>query len=94
MEKTLQTPAPWRISKDGCYIEDEIIPNTIGVIARIDFKPLGIREANARLIASAPELLQSLKELCVLTAEIIDASNGKKTDCPALVKAMSLIARL
>ena|SRR3990167_1515382 len=43
------------------------------------------KEANAKLIAAAPDLLLAAKEAFVVLGEIMKASKGYLSDCPALM---------
>ncbi len=71
--KTQHTPGPWFAVNDGTSIHDRLtrfdeygarIGETPNAIADIYTMPrLGEREANARLIAAAPELVAALKSL-------------------------------
>jgi hypothetical protein len=54
------TPGPWGVERDSMLdwhiLCKSNVPNVPGVVARVGFEP------NARLIASAPELLEACKE--------------------------------
>ena len=80
-EKAAHTPGPWRINRSG---ETEQYP----ALVVSDGKPTGYvcsippkhesAEANARLIAAAPKMLDTLKKL--LAAEDFAASQGVTID--------------
>ncbi len=56
------TPGPWTIGKYDCYDKGISIPQPK---VEIDFDDVnhGEQEANARLIAAAPEMFETLKRL-------------------------------
>jgi hypothetical protein len=76
------TPGPWRLS--GCLIRGQgrILARTHNHITQ----PVAEGEANARLIAAAPELLGALKQLRRETARMLDnmpylfPANGRTED--------------
>lgn len=92
------TPGPWHYSHregaDGMY-RTEVFSEQHGGIATCDWTPKhygnGVtatyREANARLIAAAPDLLDALIELNSVSAR------GFLYDDPARVKARAAIAK-
>jgi hypothetical protein len=59
---TKHTPGPWRAEKDETAEVWDIKCN-LGTVAMTDDLSPKTNEANARLIASAPELLEALKNL-------------------------------
>lgn len=75
MSETKHTPGPWHIHEDGMKFSREIYPVNYGgkentercvLIARVSgwkggFNTAKEAEANARLIAAAPELLEALQ---------------------------------
>lgn len=72
-EKKEHTPGPWKVRRDE-NVFDVITQNGNGITAcscadRIDVKE---DEANARLIAAAPDMLSALKE----AQEIIQRTTG------------------
>lgn len=58
---TKHTKGPWSVSQTGKYVR-LCIPGTVLNICKMEIN--GDEEANARLIAAAPELLEALKALC------------------------------
>lgn len=59
---TEPTPGPWRVwAKPG--ESPKVGPSSNCTVASIYYPPFGSAEANARLIAAAPDLLDSLREL-------------------------------
>ena len=78
---TKHTPGPWTVERDG--------PNRKWLINAEDFAvatcdgAIRHQEADARLIAAAPELLEALK----WTARALDAEH------PAAIKARAAIAK-
>lgn len=65
MSNTKHTPGPWSIFRDGDNLIIETIPlNRFSAIAEITGgRGLEEDEANARLIAAAPELLEALEQI-------------------------------
>lgn len=68
MSKEKHTPGPWKVAKRQRYTIDVVVPavskNTIGyTIAQVS--TAGEGEANARLIAAAPDLLAALEAAIV-----------------------------
>ncbi len=81
MSKPKHTPGPWEYyGQDGVfYIEENGIPENTLTIATVEYG----NEANARLIAAAPELLEMLRlikldgyESKALDALILKATGG------------------
>jgi len=60
--ETKHTPAPWKISEDGQGNPFITNPKEWGMICSITTREQN-HEANAKLIASAPELLEALIKL-------------------------------
>lgn len=85
--ETKHTPGPWRRSHESIDPEWDIVIAQHGVIVA-NVNACGQREANARLIAAAPELLEAL-EVCA------DALNPENCyDIPkAADKARAAIAK-
>lgn len=53
------TPGPWSLDSSGCRVSGQA--KTRGLVAHVYYKDtLEEREANARLIAAAPEILHML----------------------------------
>jgi hypothetical protein len=79
---TQHTPGPWRVGKDGNIHETFLLAELRGIYTE--------KEANARLIAAAPELLAALRE-CALLAEYGTTGLGKcKSDALSAEKATAL----
>jgi hypothetical protein len=69
------TPGPWTLSKDANFIiGDIVICENIAPTAPKTGKPewTPIHEANARLIAQAPDMARSLTAMCDAIQEILD----------------------
>ena len=100
MSKTPWTPGPWRVDAPDKLQGFEFIPvqaglgeNIADVCSLFDDEgvPLGITaqdEANACLIAAAPEMAEVLEELC----NIIEAPVASYEE--AVSKARALLARI
>lgn len=88
------TPGPWRVDIDCRMIETGLAGNLRGEYEHIcDFRPDingHINEANARLIAAAPELLEAVKTL--LTMESIMLGN-RPSAVYTIERAKAAIAR-
>jgi hypothetical protein len=50
-------------------------------------------EANARLIAAAPELLEALKRMSAVALDLIERSGGAETEEPEFQRARAAIAK-
>ena len=76
------TPGPWEVygnSDEGLSVRSSAIPGAVCFMAWIFQDTKGEGEANARLIAAAPDLLAALKAL--LTApEIADCDPNDKDE--------------
>lgn len=70
------TPGPWVVNHEWIEHRDKLGSiETKDTIARIDFiGPIGIRVANANLIAAAPELLDKLKKM----VQVFTAGNSSQ----------------
>ena len=80
------TPGPWIVVSRGMFSPKVVDANSLG-ICHTTYAPTGA-EANARLIAAAPDLLEALKE-------IVDAADGagwEQLD-PSFKKARAAIAK-
>ena len=82
--KQMHTPGPWRIhSKDPAfaYIEgNDALDGKTGIVARVLLTGDDFSEANANLIAAAPELLEALRHAetaLIVTAGLTDESGTK-----------------
>lgn len=86
---TQHTPGPWRVDPDEecCVLgpPEGNPPYQITVAQAYGF--MGIREANARLIAAAPDMLVALKGLLLA----IESPDDYPDECEA---ARALVARL
>jgi len=60
------TPGPWSYWRSGKVIEVKAINDKMAVVPWMAFddnaRPLTVHDANARLIAAAPDLLEALQE--------------------------------
>ena len=93
MDEAKHTPGPWLTHKEGfssIYIESRIGGGMLQEVASCGPTGEGSdqQEANARLIAAAPELLEAL-------AEIVSAADGEGWNQldPSLSKARAAIAK-
>jgi hypothetical protein len=100
MKMSEHTPGPWEISYGKIRPARPIEGYTLGYapicIVRGD-KRLhgnGVREANARLIAAAPELLEALKDLEeYVSNNIICEPTGIDVNGECFIKARAAIAK-
>lgn len=103
-KKVRHTPGPWEvIAADDYFVEATIIPRERGVvifnlyenaICEVSNSPRDLGEANARLIAAAPDLLSALTEARLIirqwhgmgmsTGDEIDAWNIYDRNAPEM----------
>ena len=98
MSEAKHTPGPWHLEEMGYNSSSYYIRGSSesgdrltigkGAVAHIPRSTVNPMEANARLIAAAPELLEAL-------AEIVSAADGRGWDQldPSFSKARSAIAK-
>lgn len=73
--KTKNTPGPWSVDRYSTGNSRRIVVNgTSGMVADLDWNSHAENDANARLIAAAPELLNMLQRM-------YDETNGGGTPC-------------
>lgn len=92
------TKGPWRYSQAMNYTGFSIAPRnilpTLGMVERVGDKNMQIRcfnfpgetEANARLIAAAPELLEQLEKLVEWGENWTDRENGLLVEARNIIK--------
>ena len=93
------TPAPWEWDANPCDYDEEqdapwlVAPNSAQVVLLGSIKCGS--EADARLIASAPELLEALNELYKVVSEYEDlvCSEAPSTHRNAMDKARQTLAK-
>lgn len=95
------TPGPWTVNNENCTfpgIEADASQQSI-VLWGLEDEDCGVRgrtpeeiEANARLIAAAPDLLEALKAIQILSHEEGDAHN--EWDTGDLIESLRSIDRL
>ena len=78
MSKELFTPGPWsshRVGASTIYIESRIRIGVLQEVAACGPTEAGPeqQEANARLIAAAPDLLKALQRICVIAEDMDNA---------------------
>lgn len=90
------TPGPWTYAIDDEYDAEVFVDDNLpgrAVIAEVATQPE--REANARLIAKAPELLTSLKALVEETiAKDNPGDYGVSSSADVMTEARALIAEI
>ncbi len=96
MNNTLHTPAPWQVDYSGnCHLG--IIDKNERTIAFCSLQNENgdEDEANARLIASAPDLLSALERLLQISQDELDqsATHDGLVNCEALANARVAIAK-
>jgi hypothetical protein len=95
------TPGPWRLQEDDSSGRIVVVADRIGLIAILAEHDFGIAEsdqddANARLIAAAPELLEALRlcaprAFCVFPQHPIDEPCD---GCRGWKLALAVIAKI
>lgn len=83
------TPGPWEIRRYprvGGSTKD-LMGNGGGFVVKLD----GASDANARLIAAAPELLEALKALVVMDKQLLESCGIG--DTAVLIQARAAIAK-
>lgn len=82
------TPGPWKVAKPRkSYRDGNMMYGIVGPECVSDYEDWGFTEANARLIAAAPELLEALRNL-------VEAATHHQADArAALAKARAAIAK-
>jgi hypothetical protein len=89
--KQTHTPGPWKLMINGLGntlgVVSEAAPNFSLAKVELKYRPREINEANAKLIAAAPELLEALNQVIANTA-------WQNIGITALDKALKLINRL
>ena len=105
MNNTLHTPAPWNVNTQPDITGDVWTTSPAGIRQFIavcpDVRLLGREEthrqwrANARLIASAPDLLSALERLLQISQDELDqsATHEGLVNCEALANARTAIAK-
>lgn len=82
------TPGPWKFDTESIYAE---VPHTQARTRIVEIITFGDDQANARLIAAAPEMLEALKEIERLFKERI-ARGSPNHGIPSICN--TLIARI
>jgi hypothetical protein len=91
------TPGPWKLEKhkpeptNGCFNTDLQIWSRSEFIAAIPFSLVAKREANAALIAAAPEMLEALE--WVKTCVEAGAFRNEDRETPDIFKVEQAIAK-
>jgi hypothetical protein len=84
------TPGPWKVAKpQKSHANGKLMYGIVGPEIVADYEDWGFTEANARLIAAAPDLLEVLSEVVKFWDSIVP------TDCinDMHIKARAAIAR-
>ena len=93
--ETKHTPGPWRVAKmramtgpteEMLTVEGGIETDAPERVARVGFEVTETAEADARLIAAAPELLAALQQT-------VAWMEGERTAIDALANARAIIAK-
>lgn len=88
------TPGPWRIGDAGNTIfgpdKGEILPEIVasvkgGTCNQSAISRCYTMQANARLIAAAPEMLDAMKSAVEIIRESFGDSPGEESDCQAVI---------
>ena len=89
------TPGPWSIQRhDKGDSRRLLVVGKSGMVADVDWNDKDENEANARLIAAAPDLLAALKSM-LKRAVALDqsATVDGLANCDAIAKARAAIAK-
>jgi hypothetical protein len=100
---TKHTPAPWKIERSGMYLTIQTNSWTMAEVFRSDYDSATViqtQEANAKLIAAAPDLLEALiamvamveRELSLGKNVILDGGSVAYKARAAITKATGGIA--
>lgn len=85
--KTQHTPGPWFVSMDGRTITSGGNGTNIAIPCVLQHGMKGDKDANARLIASAPQLLETLEALVEAYSDTIIP------ECQFIANARAAIAK-
>lgn len=85
----MHTPEPWKCTNTSHHYYDYRLEGEHG---QLPFEKLAAYD-NARLIAAAPELLESLKELCDIVEDAQNRVGNKVFDSFTLQPARAAIAK-
>lgn len=89
------TKGPWIQNsfdiQDGIRFSEIVLPDNSMRIARVDFNPRTDSEANAKLIAAAPELLEALQQMFEMYHDRAFESEEKEA---FVAKVQALLERL
>lgn len=80
------TPGPWRQQSGSQYrawVENE----SMQTICHVNRQSAGVRDANARLISAAPELLESLEQISHAEAATYDDIHAAIQDLVGIARA-------
>lgn len=94
-EKPTHTPGPWKVNGQAGYAGHTVIDTngrSVAAFPSSSKRPKSERDANARLIASAPELLAALKDLEAFADHVFDNDEWAKGH-GVMVKARAAIAK-
>ena len=93
------TPGPWVVVGSRTkYVEARLVGSLMQEVAACgptlaDEGYGQQQEANARLIAAAPDLLEALQELCEIVEDAIEQKSAKDLDSFTLQPARAAIAK-
>jgi hypothetical protein len=95
MEKATYTPGPWRAEGWKNVVVNLPTGETIALCPGPKYAPLGVFQANAALIAAAPDLLEALEKLVVAMEDELPVGGSDETRAAraALAKACVEVAR-
>jgi len=78
------TPGPWTVTEIGTIEDDSHNPVQLAAVSPVN------RDANAKLIAAAPEMLAKLRELYDYFVHEADSCAGKDKEREMLTKAAEI----
>ena len=102
MDKPGYTPGPWIVTDERAMCRElwiNVLHPDVGTVSLAAVRPgcdaaneLGDTEANARLIAAAPEMFEALQNILLCPA-ILDELNGDNETNNAVAKARAALSK-
>ena len=86
---TTHTPGPWRFSGMAIYNAEATLPSHKIASMSCSLKDAHEMQANARLIAAAPDLLESLQEILNIGTDLLPSAQYR----PIINRAKKAVAK-
>jgi hypothetical protein len=95
MSRSKHTPGPWKIAtdKDGNLIHGVVTNETHIASVGGDYQTDELRQANTRLIAAAPDMLEALERIAHIEANRIGVSTWKDLASESIDIARAAVAK-